>query len=80
MTKSREAILKKTLDNIGKLPDQKLVEVSDFAEFLLSRLDDRIVTEGIQKLVEGSKSYDFLETDPIEYSVEDVKELYNEKR
>jgi hypothetical protein len=50
--------------------------VSDFAEFLLSKIENQILTEGIQKLAANSKSYQFLEDDPDLYSVSDLKERY----
>jgi hypothetical protein len=58
-----EILIKRTLDNITKLPDQKLMEVSDFAEFLIHKIDDKLITEGIQKLTSDSTSFKFLETE-----------------
>ena len=60
---SRETLIKNTLNSLSKLPEQKIQEVSDFAEFLLSKADDAILTKGIQKLVAESKSFDFLKDD-----------------
>ena len=73
---TREILIKKTIDNISKLPDQKLREVSDFAEFLLSKIEDKMITEGIQKLTMDSKSFKFLETEEDLYSKADLKEIY----
>jgi mRNA interferase MazF len=66
---SREALIKKTIQSLDKLPDHRVKEVSDFAEFLLSKIENQILTEGIQKLAANSKSYQFLEDDPDLYSV-----------
>jgi len=44
---SRDALIKITLDNLSKLPDQKIREVADFAEFLLSKSEDLMLVEGI---------------------------------
>ncbi|UXE68105.1 MAG: DUF2281 domain-containing protein [Chryseotalea sp. WA131a] len=73
---SREALIKKTIQSLDKLPDHRVKEVSDFAEFLLSKIENQILTEGIQKLAANSKSYQFLEDDPDLYSVSDLKERY----
>lgn len=73
---SRDVLIKKTLDNLTKLPDQKLREVSDFTEFLISKIEDRLVTEGIQKLTSSSKSFQFLEAEEDLYSKEDLKEIH----
>ena len=73
---TRETLIKKTIDNLAKLPDQKLKEVSDFAEFLLNRIENQLTTEGIQKLVTDSKAFKFLEEDDDIYTVNDLKEKY----
>ena len=73
---TREIIIKRTLDNLSRLPDQKLREVSDFAEFLLNKIDDRLLADGIQKLTSESKSFKFLETEEDLYSRADLKEIY----
>ena len=73
---TRQALLQQTIDNLAKLPDQNLKEVADFAEFLLSKLEDRLLTEGIQNLVMDSKSFQFLEEEEDLYTEADLKEKY----
>ncbi len=73
---TRETLIKKTIDNLTKLPDQKLKEVSDFAEFLLNRIENQLMIEGIQKLVPDSKAFKFLKDEEDLYSVDDLKERY----
>ena len=73
---TRDILIKKTLDNLTRLPDQKLREVSDFAEFLINKIEGRLMTEGIQKLSSDSKSFKFLETEEDLYSKADLKEVY----
>jgi hypothetical protein len=73
---TRETLIKKTIDNLSKLPDQKLKEVSDFAEFLINRIENQLMTEGIQELVSTSKTYQFLEEEEELYTVEDLKERF----
>ncbi len=73
---TREKLIEKTIDRLSKLPDQKLKEVSDFTEFLLSKIEDRYLTEGIQKLAANSKSFKFLDDEDDIYSVSDLKEPY----
>lgn len=73
---TRETLIKKTVDNLAKLPDQKLKEVSDFAEFLLNKIEKQLMTEGIQKLVSDSKAFKFLEDEEDLYSIDDLKERY----
>ena len=73
---TKEALIEKTVENISKLSEQKLREISDFAEFLLYKTQDRILTEGIQKLISDSKSFKFLEDEEDLYSKDDLKEVY----
>lgn len=69
-------LIKKTINNIQKLPANKVKEVNDFVEFLLNRIDDQIITEGIQELASASKSFGFLNEEPDLYSVSDLKIKY----
>ena len=73
---TREALIKKTIDNLAKLPDQNLKEVSDFAEFLLSKIENQMITEGIQKLITDSQAFKFLDDEEEIYSSDDLKQRY----
>ena len=73
---TREALIKKTIDNLAKLPDQNLIEVSDFAEFLLSKIENQLITEGIQKLITDSNAFKFLDDEEDIYSSDDLKQRY----
>lgn len=73
---TREVLIKKTIENLSKLSDQKLKEVSDFTEFLISKIEDRLIVDGIKNLAAESKSYDFLKGDEDLYTVNDLKEEY----
>jgi hypothetical protein len=59
-----------------QLPDMKIKEVNDFADFLLSKIDDEIIRDGIRKMNSESASYTFLKDDDELYSVSDLKERY----
>lgn len=72
---TREILLQRTIESLSKLPDQKMREVSEFAEFLLHKMEDRILTDGIQNLTVESNSYKFLLEEEI-YTVNDLKEVY----
>ncbi len=72
----REVLIKDTLKKIHQLPDLRIQEINDFAEFLLSKIDDKILLEGIQKLTSDSKSFEYLKNEENLYSVNDIKESY----
>lgn len=72
----RQVLIDNTIKKITQLPDSKIKEVNDFADFLLSRIDDKIIQEGIQKMVYDSKSFDFLKDEEDLYTLNDLKERY----
>jgi hypothetical protein len=72
----RSVLIKEAIAKIHQLPDVKIQEINDFAEFLLSKIDDQILLEGIQKLTSDSKSFEYLKNEEVLYSVNDLKEKY----
>lgn len=72
----RHVLIESVIRKIKLLPDVKIREVSDFADFLLSKIDDKITLEGIQHLTSNSKAFDFLKDEENLYSVNDLKEKY----
>ena len=72
----RTVLVQKTLRNIEQLPTTRIREVSDFVEFMLQKVDDALITEGLQELSSASRVYDFLENEPEIYSVSDLKVKY----
>jgi hypothetical protein len=77
---SKETLIKKTFNTLSKLPQDKVKEVSDFADFILKKYDEEIMQKGIEKLVSSSKTYDFLKDEEDLYTVEDLKETYEWKK
>ena len=64
----KSAIRERTIVNIRKLTVKKLEEVNEYVEFILSRLDEQIITQGIQEMASESKSFAFLEDELDLYS------------
>lgn len=77
---SKEELIQKTVEALQKLSPDKVAEVSDFAEFILQRNEDKQLVEGIARLSVKQKSYDFLDEEEDLYTLNDVKEDYNAKR
>lgn len=73
---SREELLQKTVEQLSKLPDQKLQEVSDYTEFLFYKIETQLLTEGIQKLTSESGAFSFLNDEEDLYAEDDLKEKY----
>ena len=57
---NRETLIKNTVNKINKLPDSEIIEVSDFTDFLICKIEDQILTKGIEDVISKSKSFDFL--------------------
>jgi len=75
-TMEREILMRKTVRNIEQLPTVRIQEVNDFVEFILRRVEDALITEGLQQLSSSSHTYDFLNNEPEIYSVNDLKVQY----
>lgn len=76
---NRQVLIETTVNKISQLPDAKIKEINDFADFLLSRIDDKIIQEGIQKITSESKAFEFLKDEDDLYTLNDFTERYNEK-
>lgn len=73
---SREELINDTVEKLRQLSDSRIQEVSDYVSFLASKIDDKIISEGIKTLASHSKSYEFLHNEEELYQVSDVKEKY----
>ncbi|WP_183577290.1 hypothetical protein HDF18_11545 [Mucilaginibacter sp. X5P1] len=73
---TKEAIIEKTLRTLNVLPNEKAEEVADFADFIMKKYEDDSLQEGIQKIVEHSTAFNFLNDEEYLYSIKDIKEKY----
>ncbi len=73
---SKEILIQKTLSTLSKLPDDRIEEISDFAEFILKKYEDRILQKGMETVMAESSTFDFLKEEEITYSIEDLKEKF----
>lgn len=74
---TKQAIIERTLEAINQLPVDKAEEISDFAQFVRKRHEERQLTEGIQLLVEHSTAFELLKDEEDIYTIADLKEVYN---
>lgn len=70
----KEQLIDKTLNTLHQLPPEKVQEIADFADFLLRKSEDFILTKGIEKLSE--QSLQFLNDEEDIYTKDDLKERY----
>ncbi|MEI8204791.1 MAG: hypothetical protein WCH34_17360 [Bacteroidota bacterium] len=73
---TRELIIERTLTALTQLPQEKAVEIADFADFILKKYNEVMLQKGIEKLVSDSKSFDFLNNEEELYHLSDLKERY----
>ncbi len=74
---TREAIIERTIQAIKNLPNEKVAEIGDFADFVIKKHEEQILNENIQQLASTSEAFSFLNEEPEIYSINDLKEKYN---
>lgn len=73
----RQAIIERTVKIINQLPEDKAEEISDFADFVIKRYEEQLLTKGIAELTADSTAFSFLKDEEDIYTEEDIKERYN---
>ncbi len=73
---TKESLIQNTLETIQKLPQSKILEVSDYADYILKKYDDEMLQNGIEKIVGESNTFNEIVEDDVIYTVNDIKELY----
>jgi hypothetical protein len=73
---TREAIIQRTIEVLSALPVDKIEEVSDFADYVLKKYDDRSLQQEMYALIDQSDTFNFVREDEEIYSVNDLKERY----
>ena len=77
---NRQAIIDRTVRAINQLPVDKATEISEFAEFVMRRFEESILTEQIQQISSNAHAFDLLKEEEDLYSMDDLKEVYNGQR
>ena len=72
----REAIIKRIIQIINQLPEDKALEIADFADFIIKKYEEQLLTDNIQKVVVESEAFNFLNEEDSIYSVSDLKERF----
>jgi hypothetical protein len=61
---------------LSRLPEDKVLELNEFAEFLTVKYEESVIRDGIQKIVSESDTFKFQYTEEDLYSTTDLKEVY----
>lgn len=74
---TRQSIIERTIDAINRLPEEKAIEISDFADFISKRYEEQSLSEGIKQITSDSVAFEFLSKEEDLYELSDLKEIYN---
>ncbi|MCO6475029.1 MAG: DUF2281 domain-containing protein [Phaeodactylibacter sp.] len=73
---TKRGLINRTVETLEKLPEDKIHEIADFADFILKKYEDQILQRGIETLVSKSDSFAFLHDEEDLYDEGDLKEKY----
>ncbi len=74
---TKQILIERTIIALNQLPQEKVEEISDFADFLFKSFEEKILSVGIQKMVSTSDSFEFIINEEEIYTLADLKEVYN---
>jgi hypothetical protein len=73
----KKEIIDQTIKTLNRLPKSHILQLADYAEFLLKRYEEEILRKGMKQLSSESTSLQFLEEEEELYSLNDLKEKYS---
>lgn len=73
---TKKGLINRTVETLERLPEDKIQEVADFADFVLKRYEEQILQRGIETIVSESDSFAFLRDEENLYDESDLKEKY----
>ncbi len=76
---NKDAVIQEMLEVLRKLPEEKIVEVSHYVQFLLKKMDDLELDKGMEKMATESETFKFLKDEPDIYTLNDLKEVYGKQ-
>jgi len=74
---TKQAIIERTIHVINQLPEDKAMEISDFADFVIKKFEENRLRAGIHEVISSSQRFDFLNDDEDLYSSDDLKVKYD---
>lgn len=73
---TKQGLISRTIETLEKLPEDKIHEIADFADFVLKKYEEQTLQRGIETLVSESDSFAFLHDEEDLYDERDLKEKY----
>ena len=75
---NKQIIIDRTVNAINLLPEQKAIEISNFADFIFKQYEESQLIKGSTKLYSESEAFQFLEEEEEIYSIQDLREVFND--
>lgn len=72
----KKDLISKTMEALEELPEEKVLQISEFADFLLKKHEDELIQKGIYKITEESESFSFLHEEEDLYTIKDLKKRF----
>ena len=72
----KEIIIEKIVKILNMLPQDKVMKVAEFTNYLFKKHEDHKLQKGIEHIVERSQTFQFVNDDEVLYTVDDIKEKY----
>ena len=73
---TKKGLINRTIETLEKLPENKIHEIADFADFVLKKYEEQILQKGIETIISESTSFAFLHDEEDLYDESDLKERY----
>lgn len=70
---TKKSLLKQANQKLEQLSSDKIIEVMNFAEFLLSKTESSLQNDVLLKMAATSQAFAFVNEDVVEYTLADVK-------
>lgn len=74
---TKQIMIEQTLKVFNQLPEEKVEEISNFADFILKRYEESELLRGTQKISSDSNTFSFLNEEEELYTIADLKKVYN---
>jgi len=73
---SKKELINSTLETLERLPEDRVKEIADFADFVFKKHEEQILQKGIETIICKSDSFTFLLDEEDLYDEGDLKEKY----
>lgn len=73
---NKDELIQDTTNKLKALPYKEILHFNDMVNQLSATLENKILSKGIENLVQNSKSFDFLNEEEDLYAKDDIIESY----